>query len=198
VKLTTHLPPLPRSRKLGSIHPLLHTPLWCSAVAPWSCKSKLYMVKRNVKLPLYQNVWIQVFLTSALVGVQWSALHPGKGPRYPLDRRLGGPHNRSGRCGDWNSDSSVLQPVTSRYTDWAIPAPLEQWRVNIIVTFGLINFMARNHALSWFVLKVSTFQINKSSDLKSSLATSGEEEYEILSLSHSDSMASQYWLLAKE
>jgi hypothetical protein len=31
VKLTTHLQLVPRSRKYGSIHPLPHTPLWCSA-----------------------------------------------------------------------------------------------------------------------------------------------------------------------
>jgi hypothetical protein len=31
VKLTTHLQPVPRSRKCGSIHPLPHTPSWHSA-----------------------------------------------------------------------------------------------------------------------------------------------------------------------
>jgi hypothetical protein len=42
------------------------------------------------------------FLTSALDGGEWSAsrpgraLPPGKEPRYPLDRRLGGPQSRSG------------------------------------------------------------------------------------------------------
>jgi hypothetical protein len=43
-----------------------------------------------------------------------------------------GPQSRSGRRGeekildphrDSNSNPSVVQPVTSRYTDWAIPAP---------------------------------------------------------------------------
>jgi hypothetical protein len=29
-----------------------------------------------------------------------AALPPGKGPRYPLNERLGGPYNRSGRCED--------------------------------------------------------------------------------------------------
>jgi hypothetical protein len=43
------------------------------------------------------------FLTSALHGGEWSvsrpdrALPPGKVPRYPLYRRLGGPQSRSGR-----------------------------------------------------------------------------------------------------
>jgi hypothetical protein len=44
-------------------------------------------------------------LTSALHGGEWSASRPGrfilseKSPWYPLDRRLGGPQSRYGRCG---------------------------------------------------------------------------------------------------
>jgi hypothetical protein len=59
-------------------------------------------------------------------------LYPGgKSPRYPLDRRQGGPQSRSGReenswpYRDSNSDPSVVQPVTSRYTDYPIPVPLK-------------------------------------------------------------------------
>jgi hypothetical protein len=50
--------------------------------------------------------YIHVFLTSALVGGEWSASRPGrftpqgKNLRYPLDRRLGGPQNWSGRRGE--------------------------------------------------------------------------------------------------
>jgi hypothetical protein len=45
------------------------------------------------------------YLTSALDGGEWSASCPGrftlgKFPRYPLDRRLGGPKSRPGRFGD--------------------------------------------------------------------------------------------------
>jgi hypothetical protein len=45
------------------------------------------------------------FLTSALDGGEWSGSRPGlalprgKDPRYPLDRRLGGPQSRSGHRG---------------------------------------------------------------------------------------------------
>jgi hypothetical protein len=45
------------------------------------------------------------FLASSLDGCGWSAsrlgrfILQGKNPRYPLDRRLGGPQSRSGRCG---------------------------------------------------------------------------------------------------
>ena len=47
---------------------------------------------------------------------------PGK-TRYPLYRRLGGPQSRSGQVGKISSppgfDSHYVQPVVSRYTDYA-------------------------------------------------------------------------------
>ena len=56
-----------------------------------------------------------------------AALHLGK-IRYPLYRRLGGPQGRSGRVRKISPspgfDPRTAQPVVSRYTDWAIPAPL--------------------------------------------------------------------------
>jgi hypothetical protein len=51
---------------------------------------------------------IQAFLTSALVGGEWSASRtgrftpPGKEPQYPLESSLGEPQNRSGRRGEEN------------------------------------------------------------------------------------------------
>jgi hypothetical protein len=70
-------------------------------------------LKKKVKLSRY-TPWGErmyssySFLTSALDGGEWSAsasrpgraLPPGKEPRYPLDRRLGGPQSRSGRRGE--------------------------------------------------------------------------------------------------
>jgi len=58
---------------------------------------------------------------------EWSAARPGRTlppgkTRYPFYRRLGGPQGRSGRAqmlvptGIW---SRTVQPVFSRYTDWA-------------------------------------------------------------------------------
>jgi hypothetical protein len=51
------------------------------------------------------DVQFHVFLASALVRGDWSASRPGRftsgeKPRYPLDKRLGGPQNRSGQYGD--------------------------------------------------------------------------------------------------
>ena len=54
-----------------------------------------------------------------------AALPPGK-TRYPSYKRLGGPPARSGRV--WKIspppgfDPRTVQPVASRYTDWALPA----------------------------------------------------------------------------
>jgi hypothetical protein len=56
-----------------------------------------------------------------------AALPPGKSPRYPFYKRLGGPQDRSGRYGEVNifdptGTPLVVQPLASRYTDWATPA----------------------------------------------------------------------------
>jgi hypothetical protein len=92
------------------------------------------------------DVEINVFLTSALVGGEWSASRscrftPGErapathwivgwvGPRAGLDavekKKNVWPY------WDSNSDPSVVKLVTSRYTDWAIPAPLS-WSANLL------------------------------------------------------------------
>jgi hypothetical protein len=56
-----------------------------------------------MKTQLGMEIYLQVFLTSALDrGSQAhvpAALAPEKSPWYTLDRRLGGPQNRSGRGG---------------------------------------------------------------------------------------------------
>jgi hypothetical protein len=83
------------------------------------------------------DVYIHIFLTSAVAGGEWSASRPGrftprgKSPQYPLDRRLGGPQGRSGLRGEEKildspgtrtPTSSVVQPVANRYNDYSIPA----------------------------------------------------------------------------
>ena len=57
------------------------------------------------------------------------SLPPGK-TRYPLYRRLGGPQGRSGRVREISSapgfESRTVQPVASRYTDYATRPVLQQ------------------------------------------------------------------------
>ena len=66
-------------------------------------------------------------MTAALEGGEWSAacpdstLPPGK-TRYPIYRRLDGPQGLSGRAKNLvptGIRSRTVQPLVSRYTDWA-------------------------------------------------------------------------------
>jgi hypothetical protein len=67
---------------------------------------------------------------------------PGKETRYPLYRRLGGPQGRTGRVRKISPrpgfDPRTVQPVSSRYTDYAIPAPDI---IYIIIIFILFDFI---------------------------------------------------------
>jgi hypothetical protein len=64
-------------------------------------------------------------MTLALKWGEWSASHPGhalllgKGPQYPLDRRLGGPQSWSGhkRLEEKPVPGIEPQSVVRRYTD---------------------------------------------------------------------------------
>ena len=69
-----------------------------------------------------------IFFTSALEGGEGSASRPGRTlppgkTRYPLYRRLGGPQGRAGQVRKISPppgfNSRTVQPVGSRYTDWA-------------------------------------------------------------------------------
>ena len=66
-------------------------------------------------------------MTAALEGGEWSAARPGRTSplgktRYPFCRRLGGTQGRSGQAENLvptGIRSRTVQPVVSRYTDWA-------------------------------------------------------------------------------
>ena len=66
-------------------------------------------------------------MTAALEGGEWSAVRPGRTlppgkTRYPFYKRLGVPQGRSGRVENLvptRIRSRTVQPVVSRYTDWA-------------------------------------------------------------------------------
>ena len=71
-------------------------------------------------------------MTAALEGGEWSAarlgrtLPPGK-TRYSFYRRLCGAQGRAGRTENLvptGIRSQTVQPVVSRYTDWATRPPL--------------------------------------------------------------------------
>jgi hypothetical protein len=81
------------------------------------------------------DVQIHSFLTSALVGGEWSASHaPTALPPVPIRQKVGWtPQSRSGReeekildlTGTRNSEPSVVQHIASRYTDYAIQVPFK-------------------------------------------------------------------------
>jgi hypothetical protein len=66
----------------------------------------------------------------------------GNSPRYPLDRRLVGPQNRSGLCEEEKNlvcdrnRSLAIQPLVHHYTDWAILAVIttEVWEYGDLVS----------------------------------------------------------------
>ena len=80
---------------------------------------------------MWPRGWVEVYLYSsmatALEGGEWSAARPGRTlsqlkTRHPFYRRLGGPQGLSGRAENLvptGNRSRAVQPLFSRYTDWA-------------------------------------------------------------------------------
>jgi hypothetical protein len=87
--------------------------------------------KKHYAMKAYggEFAYIHVFLTSALVGGEWSVSTPchltlRKGPRYPLDK-LGGPQSRSGRYEEVKIlDSTGTQnPTVQSSSPYAVAVP---------------------------------------------------------------------------
>jgi hypothetical protein len=75
-------------------------------------------------------------LTPTLVGGEWSTSRPGRftpGERTPDDLEK----IKFFTLPESNSDPLVVQPVASRYTDYAIPAPVGSLRNNYIAVVNL-------------------------------------------------------------
>jgi len=78
-------------------------------------------------------------MTVALEGGEWSAARPGRTlppekSRYPFYRRLSGPQGRSGQSESLvptGIGSRTVQPVVSRYTDWATRPTTEEYNAMV-------------------------------------------------------------------
>ena len=90
-------------------------------------------------------------MTTALERGERSASSPGRSwptgkDRYPLYRRLGEPQGRSGQVRKISPppgfDPLTVQPVASRYTDWAT-RPVQHISYTFIYT-KLLNFISGN------------------------------------------------------
>jgi len=89
---------------------------------------------------------------------------PGK-TRYPLYRRMGGSQGRSGRVRKISPppgfDPRTVQPVASRYTDWAIAAHANRLTLPINTSQGhLLNGKKRLWEFCIRVEKYSAFSLH--------------------------------------
>ena len=76
---------------------------------------------------------------------------PSEKTRYPLYSRLGGPQGRSGRVRKISPppgfDPRTVQPVASRYTDWAMKAKEDNWQLYTLFHVGIKNRRVLNFKL---------------------------------------------------
>jgi len=116
-------------------------------------------------------------MTAALEGGEWSAAGPGRTlppgkNRYPFYRRLGGSQGRSGRTENLvptGIRSRTVQPVVSRYTDWATEPIFTCIASDIILMRRRLCVHIGVHIFSPFLtaLKVTGRQANLSSSTSS-------------------------------
>jgi hypothetical protein len=122
-------PSYPLGRRLNGYHQTVYTSLsvlktrwprqWPKAYIVSKLKARLKLSHYTPRRRLGERRYSSSFSTSALEGGEWSAsrpgrdLAPGKGSRYPLDRRLGGPQSRSGQR-SWRKNSIKSSRSISR------------------------------------------------------------------------------------
>ena len=102
-------------------------------------KDKLFPLQVRLWPRGWVELWLYSSIPTALEWGEWSAARPGRTlppekTRYPLYRRLSGPQGRSGRAENLAApefDPRTVQPVVSRYTDWAT-CLIKIWIVVII------------------------------------------------------------------
>ena len=89
-------------------------------------------------------------MTAALEGGEWSAARPGRTlppgkTRYPFYKRLGGSQGRSGRVENLfptGIRSLTVQPIVSRYTDWATRPHAWYWHYMYLPSNFVIKAVA--------------------------------------------------------
>ena len=132
------------------------------------------------------EVWLYLFMTTALEGGEGSASRPGRSlppgkTRYPLYRRLGGPQGRSGQVRKISPppgfDSRTVQPVASRYTDWATRPTLPTWMIkySMFSTTSRHDTVLRNVYVSARVCRTTSLDGQPSVLLTRSLVSQGKD-----------------------
>jgi hypothetical protein len=110
------------------------------------------------------EVWLHSFLTLALHVAEWSTSHPqyftpAREPRYPLNKRLGGPQSQSECYGAeknllflLGSEALIIQPVafqhywlyyTGSIKNMLNPIIQKQGILNLLVLLGWQQFLNR-------------------------------------------------------
>jgi hypothetical protein len=125
VRLTRGPKPLPK-RTLHTVRSRASSFKWQNPLL--SLKSSSSFLRLLPRLPvtsILPCIFPSIIVVMVGSGHTPAAFPPGK-TRYPLYSRLGGPQGRSGRVRKISPpagfDPRTVQPIASRYTDWAIPA----------------------------------------------------------------------------
>ena len=115
-------------------------------------------------------------MTAALEGGEWSAARPGRTlpqgkTRYSFYRRLDGPQDRSGRAENLvptGIRSRTVQPLVSRYTDWATGPTIKYFYFIwwLLISAHLPTMYSR---VIFFIYESSFFRISFKTLLKVSL-----------------------------